>query len=146
MSERANDDLRQLRSTLLSWRAMANSSEALIGLGEAIEIIDAFDELSEDDEDGSDKTVTLTFGLSVVGDDCREGVYASITVARVGILLDDLRTQYSAEYGSDHFSTIGLRFEPLSSFQFDDIREWLNLVDDLSSDHRTVLKAERDHL
>jgi hypothetical protein len=146
MSTQVNANFRQLRSTLLSWRTKAFTGNALTGLGEAIEIIDALGVHSEDDEEWSEKGVTLTLGFEVRGEGYSEGVYASVIVSHYGVIFDDLRTQYSAEGGSDHFSSIDLRFEPVSTFQFGDISDWLSLVNELMSDSRTVLEASRDYI
>lgn len=136
-------DLPRLRATLLSWRGKAVSGNALIGLGEVLE---AIDEVRGDPGHCPEIVVTLTLGLEVRSDGHSEGIYASMIVDSDGVFFDDLRTQNSSDCSSDHFSTIAKRFNPISTFQADDISEWFDLVAELMSDSRTTLQASRDHI
>ena len=136
-------DLRRLRATLLSWRSKAVSGNALIGLGEEL---DAIDEACEDPSHCSEIAVTLSLGFEVRGDGFSEGISADLSIESDSILLDDLRRQYSADYGSDHFSTISTSFCPISTFRADDVSEWFDLVSELMGDSRTFLKASRNHI
>lgn len=138
-----SSELRRLRAILLSWRSKAVSGNALIGLGEVLE---AIDEAHEDPSHCPEITVTLTLGFEVRGDGQSEGVYASLMIDCDGLFFDDLRTQYSSDYGSDHFSTIAKRFNPMSTFRAEDISEWFDLVAELNDDSRTLLEASRDHI
>ncbi|ROZ84195.1 hypothetical protein EF096_10620 [Pseudomonas neustonica] len=136
-------DLLRLRATLLSWRNKALSANALIGLGEVLE---AIDEVCEDPDHCPEIVVTLSLGFEVRGDGDFESIAADLSIDCDGLLLDDLRRQYSPENGSNHFSTIAKRFNPILTFQFDDISEWFDLVDELISDSRTTLQASRNHI
>ena len=136
-------DMRKLRATLLSWRGKAVSGNALIGLGEVLE---AIDEVCEDPDHCPEIVVTLSLGFEVRGDGDFESISADLSIDSDGLFFDDLRRQYSPEYGSSHFSTIAKRFNPIPSFQFDDISEWFDLVDELISDSRTTLQASRNHI
>jgi len=136
-------DLLRLRATLLSWRNKALSANALIGLGEVLE---AIDEVCEDPDHCPEIVVTLSLGFEVRGDGDFEGISADLSIDSDGLFFDDLRRQYSPEYGSSHFSTIAKRFNPIPSFQFDDISQWFDLVDELMGDSRSILQASRDHI
>lgn len=136
-------DLRRLRATLLSWRNKAVSGNDLIGLGE---VLDAIDGVCEDPDYCSEIVVTLSLGFEVRGDGEFESISADLSIDCDGLLLDDLRRQYSPEYGSDHFSTIAKRFNPIPTFQFDEISEWFDLVDELMGDSRSILQASRNHI
>lgn len=136
-------DMLRLRATLLSWRSKAVSGNALIGLGEVLE---ALDEACEDPSQCPEIAVTLSLGFEVRGDGFSESISANLSIDSDGLLLDDLRAQYSADYGSDHFSTITKRFSPISTFRADDVSEWFDLVSELMSDSRTFLVASRNHI
>ena len=138
-----NADMRRLRATLFSWRGKAVSGNALIGLGEVLE---AIDEVCEDPGHCPEIVVTLSLGFEVKGDGDFESISADLSIDSDGLFFDDLRRQYSSDYGSDHFSTIVKRFNPISSFQADDISEWFELVDELMGDSRTTLQAHRNHI
>lgn len=136
-------DLQRLRATLLSWRDKAVRGNALIGLGEVLE---AIDEVCEAPYHCPEIVVTLSLGFEVRGDGDFESISADLSIDSDGLLLDDLRRQYSPEYGSSHFSTIAKRFNPISTFRADDISEWLDLVTELMGDSRTCLEVSRDHI
>jgi hypothetical protein len=131
----------RLTKALHDLAPLARCGDDLIALGEAWGAIQQILDGCEVDVD-----VGLSVGFRRGSSDFEEGLFMCFRINDEVIILDELNTTYSANIGSDHFTTVYASLGPNGGFDDVRIEEWLAKLEEVQGFDDAHLEIERDHI
>ena len=141
MNEQDAIVLNRLIEVVRGFVPMANSSSALIAIGEAWESIERMKE-----GDDIEVSVGLDVGFRRGDNEFEEGLFACFRVDYDGIDLSVLRTRYEKLVGSDHSTDDYARLGIEGEFDESAVEDWLTQLEEISGFEEAKLTVSRDHI
>jgi hypothetical protein len=143
LRESDHEILGLLEDSVRELARLAQSGEALIGVGE---VWDALETIDAGDGAYVEINVELSVGFRRGDRDFEEGVFAGIRVNSEEIVLDELNTTYSSDVGSDHTTRQHAVLGMDGSFPKSKVQGWLALLAEIRRSGPAELSVSRDHI